>query len=231
MALEKKNHKALLDGRNVFFSFCGEENAPAVYTTVFGGEAEEILSECEKISVRPFNLAAVIARGDSDWDADLSPWPCEKIFSKNDGFLGKAAGYAEWICEKLVPAAEKIFGKPAFRVAAGYSMAGLFSLYAPTVADIFSRIVSASGSVWYPGFVSYIKENSFKSEITRIYLSLGDREKFTKNKYLKDVESCTEQLYEIFKSRGIETFFEMNPGNHFQDSGKRLSKGIKHALS
>lgn len=217
-----------IDGRRIAFFYCGAKNVPAVYAPVFEGDGSGIFSECQKLGCAPFNLAVTSC---PDWDADLSPWPCGKILSSNDNFIGNAASFAEWICGEVIPYAEELFGIPSFRVAAGYSMAGLFSLYAPTVCDKFERIVSASGSLWFPGFVKYIEETGFKSKITKVYLSLGDREKITKNKYMKTVESDTQSIYENFRSRKIETVFEMNPGNHFKDSALRLAKGIKWILN
>lgn len=219
--------KIEIDGKTAVLFFCGQENAPAVYATVFSGEEDEIFAQCNEISCPRFNFVAIY---EQNWDAQMSPWPCGKILSKNDDFQGKAGEYAKWIFEKAIPDVEKKLGKPSFRVLAGYSMAGLFSIYAPTVQSCFDRIVSASGSVWFPDFVKYMEENEFKSKITKIYLSLGDREKITRNKYMKNVENCTNQLSEIFKLRGIETFFELNPGNHFQDSALRLAKGIKFII-
>lgn len=218
----------ILDGRKIYFFPCGVKNAPAVYAPVFEGDGSAIFAECQKIGAAPFNFAAVST---IDWDAELSPWPAGKIFSNSDNFLGKAFDFTSWISEKLVLQADEAFGSPSFRVLAGYSMAGLFSLYAPTVSAKFERIVSASGSLWFPDFVKYIEENSFKSEIKKIYLSLGDREKITKNKFMKNVEESTQRLFEIFKSRKIDSVFELNPGNHFRDADLRLAKGIKWILS
>ena len=33
-------------------------------------------------------------------------------------------------------------------------------------------------------------------------------------------------IYDYYKSLGVETVFEMNPGNHFQDAAQRIAKGI-----
>lgn len=219
--------KKIIDGRTVSFFSCGAENVHAVFAPVFEGDGSEVLSECEKIGAPPFNFVTISC---ASWDADLSPWKIGKVFSKNDDFEGKASDFAEWICDKILPLSESVFGAPSFRVVGGYSMAGLFSVFAPTVCDKFDRIVSASGSLWFPDFVKYIEETQFKSKITKIYLSLGDREKITKNKLMKNVQACTENLFEIFKTRGIDSVFELNPGNHFQDSALRLAKGIKWAI-
>ena len=59
-----------------------------------------------------------------------------------------------------------------------------------------------------------------------IYFSLGDREARTRNALLSTVEDKTGKVYDKYKNKGIETTFEMNPGNHFKDADLRLAKGI-----
>ena len=39
----------------------------------------------------------------------------------------------------------------------GYSLAGLFSLWAAYQTDVFSGFAAASPSVWFPGFIEYMK--------------------------------------------------------------------------
>lgn len=39
-----------------------------------------------------------------------------------------------------------------------------------------------------------------------------------------------EEYYDQYKNKGIETTFEMNPGNHFKDADLRLAKGIAWIL-
>lgn len=85
--------------------------------------------------------------------------------------------------EKIIPLIEDTI-IPEYRVIAGYSMGGLFALYAPYVTDLFSSAVSASGSVWYPEFVSYVKSHDFLKKPNTIYLSLGNQESRTRNPFL-----------------------------------------------
>ena len=59
----------------------------------------------------------------------------------------------------------------------GYSLAGLFSLWACCQSGKFAGIAAASPSVWFPGFLTYLEENEVKSPC--IYLSLGDKEEKT----------------------------------------------------
>ena len=48
-------------------------------------------------------------------------------------------------------------------VIAGYSLAGLFALWAAWNSGYFRRVASVSGSLWYPGFTDYIRNNEPKS--------------------------------------------------------------------
>lgn len=61
----------------------------------------------------------------------------------------------------------------------GYSLAGLFALWSAYQTDLFSGIVAASPSVWYPDWMEYAQANQVKT--SALYLSLGDREERTRN--------------------------------------------------
>ncbi len=76
-----------------------------------------------------------------------------------------------------MPEAEKeLPGPPAWRGIAGYSLAGLFALYAICQTDVFSRVGCMSGSLWFPGFKEYVFSHEPKRWADCIYFSLGDRE-------------------------------------------------------
>lgn len=64
----------------------------------------------------------------------------------------------------------------------------------------------------------------------KIYLSLGDKEKHAKNIFLSNVEEKTLEIYNCFKSKVNEVYFEFNEGNHFQNSNERIAKGISFIL-
>lgn len=54
----------------------------------------------------------------------------------------------------------------------GYSLAGLFAVYAIYRTDVFSG-GCMSGSVWFPGFKEYIFSRELKRRPDCIYFSLG----------------------------------------------------------
>lgn len=97
--------------------------------------------------------------------------------------------------------------KPSYLALAGYSLARLFAIYAACKTDFFSRIVSASGSLWFPGFEEYAKFHDFIKKPVCIYLSLGDIEAKAKNKVLATVQDKIESLFQLYKSLKIPVTF------------------------
>ena len=75
--------------------------------------------------------AAVAVITGVDWDADLSPWAAPRAFARGEDFAGNARNYRKELTGKIVPAVEAKLPAPVrTRAIAGYSLAGLFALYA-----------------------------------------------------------------------------------------------------
>lgn len=216
-----------IDDRKISIYPCDVENAPVVYSAMYAENGKALLDCCETLGCPAFHLVTI---SELDWNADLSPWAAPSVVTDNDGFTGNAGGFTDFIRESVIPYAESITGAPSYRIIAGYSMAGLYSLYAPYITDIFSRSVCASGSVWYEGFVDFAENNGFVRRPDCIYLSLGDMESRTKNPVLSQTQSCMDRLYHSYSQLGIPTIFEMNKGNHYKNAVLRLAKGIVWSL-
>ena len=72
-------------------------------------------------------------------------------------FSGGAGRLLPLLTENILPKAEALLpASPAWRGLAGYSLAGLFAIWALYQTDIFSRAASMSGSLWYPGLLDYL---------------------------------------------------------------------------
>ena len=83
-----------------------------------------------------------------DWNKDLSPWESPSLYKKEESFSGGADAYLLLLTEKIIPAICDLLGtKPSYVALAGYSLAGLFSMYSAYNAEIFARIASVSGSL------------------------------------------------------------------------------------
>lgn len=105
------------------------------------------------------------------------------------------------------------------------SFAGLFALWAMYQTDIFAGCATCSGSMWYPGFVEYVNSQPTLTG-KHIYISLGGKESRTTDRLMATVADRTKEIYELLK-KDNDVIYEINPGGHFADSGKRLAKAVK----
>lgn len=184
-----------------------------------------LLNDSSDVSVLPH--AAVVSVEVPDWNRDLSPWKAARVFRKGDDFAGSAAEFLRELTV-LVTEVEKTLGfVPEFRGIAGYSLAGLFAVWALYHTDVFGRAASMSGSLWFDGFAEFMEKRRPMKVPEKVYLSVGEREKFTKNARMAEVEACTERAAEIFRGYDAEVRFERNPGGHFDDVPERIARGLQ----
>ena len=106
----------------------------------------------------------------------------------------------------------------------GYSLAGLFALWAGYQTDCFRGIAAASPSVWFPGFTDYMKDNKLHADA--VYLSLGDREEKTRNPVMARVGDAIREAYDHLQKAGTDCVLEWNKGNHFKDADLRTAKAF-----
>lgn len=216
----------------IFYTNTQAKVLPLVILNTFNEEGEKVYQTCLNIGAREFILVAI---SNLDWNNDLTPWFATKINKNTNNFLGKADNYLNLLINEIIPKVtnylkENLQITIKYIALAGYSLAGLFAIYAIYKTDSFSRIVSASGSFWYPEFIDFASKNKISLNINKIYLSLGDKESKTRNTLLATVENNTLSLEQIFKIKGIDTIYESNAGNHFKDATLRTAKGIKWIL-
>lgn len=160
-----------------------------------------------------------------NWSYDMTPWETSEA---TDG--GGAKKKLDDILNKVIPEYEAEHRNEGRRyILAGYSLAGLFSLWASYQTDKFDAIVAGSPSVWYPGWVEYAEENICKAQ--NVYLSIGSKEHKTRNVLMSKVSENLKKQYEILSNRGVDTVLEINPGNHFKDVSLRMAKGIVNSIA
>lgn len=158
----------------------------------------------------------------TNWNHDFSPWTAPAVFGQED-FTGGGPAYLEMLLTKVVPAVRERW-PDAPLVLAGYSLAGLFAVWAAAQTDAFDGVASMSGSLWFDGFGEYMQAAACHAR--RVYLSVGDKEKRTRNVRMQQVEAASRTLYEQLMAQGIAATFELNQGNHFQQVPERIAKGI-----
>lgn len=166
-----------------------------------------------------------------NWEAELSPWTAGNLFKYSEMFTGGADDYLQFLTQQVIPQAETGLNGILWRGLAGYSLAGLFTIYALYKTDLFSRAASMSGSLWYPGFKDFAMQSVLCKTPQHLYFSLGDKEARARNQYLKTVQQCTEELTAHYRSLGINTCYELNPGGHYRNIISRSAAGIKWLLT
>lgn len=205
--------------------FSEEGSQSVVYAMLDGEDAAEIWQLLEK--PRP----ALAAVSGVDWNRELSPWCAPKAFRGGDEFSGGGPAFLSALAGQIVPLVEKQLGYiPQSRTIAGYSLAGLFALWSVFNTDVFDQAASVSGSLWFDGFLDYMAANVLCGELRHVYLSLGNREKNTRNPRMAMVEDCTRKASGLLQDRGIPVTFEMNQGGHFDNPPARIARGIAELL-
>ena len=159
----------------------------------------------------------------NSWNRDLSPWPAPPVFGKED-FGDGAARTLTYLLEEVVP--DRKAGDQAEKTVflGGYSLAGLFALWAGYQTDHFSGIAAASPSIWFPHFTGYMRENTMRAEA--VYLSLGDREEKTRNPVMAQVGNAIKEGCSVLTDAGIDCVLEWNKGNHFKEPDLRTAKAF-----
>lgn len=204
-------------------------NAPVIYLNTFSGEGQKIFQAAQDSHYPSFTLIAI---SDLDWDHDMAPWDCPPIFKNTQPCTGGADDYLKLLTETIVPTVENnLAGPPCWRGIAGYSLAGLFAVYAIYQTNLFSRVGSMSGSLWFPGIKEYIFSHEPKCQPDYMYFSLGDKESKTRNPILQSVQSNTEEIQTFYQKKGINTVFQQNSGNHYNHATERTTAGIGWLLS
>ena len=152
----------------------------------------------------------------TDWNRELSPWKAPAVFGKED--------FGDGATETLDEILRFCEDRNKTYIIGGYSLAGLFSLWAACRTDIFKGVAAASPSVWFPGFYEYLSEQRLQSD--HVYLSLGDKEAKTRNPVMAKVEERILGANRLFSEQGADSFFEWNEGNHFKDPDLRTAKAF-----
>ena len=187
------------------------------------------------------------------WEENFSPWCAPRVFAKGPNFGDGAQKTLDTLINQAIPWAESELSEPpAYRALVGYSLAGLFSLWAgvsPQLSDAaatqvargvargsqldapattFQRIGAVSGSFWFPSLLDYVDQQLSGGAVglTHAYLSLGDREARTPNPQIMHVRENAELLASELENAGITSTFELNRGNHFQNVEGRMQKAL-----
>ena len=242
-AAHPANHtvrKTIISGLSIYTQMSSVAGAPVVY--LLGDMADN-----SPVQV-PVGVSLVHIGVDL-WEENFSPWCAPRVFAKGPNFGDGAQKTLDTLINHVIPWTEsELTDPPTYRVLVGYSLAGLFSLWAGVSQQVargcqpgapaaphvnastptFQRIGAVSGSFWFPGLLDYVDQQLSGGAVglTHAYLSLGDREARTPNPQIMHVRENAELLASKLKSAGITSTFELNRGNHFQNVEGRMQKAL-----
>ena len=208
----------------------GEAHAEYLLLQMTGEhELQSMDSEVEAIaqgSAHSFLFAAVPVKS---WNDELSPWKSPAVWGK-ESFGGNAAGTLRFLTEQAIPTLKQQFALPenVRIILGGYSLAGLFALWASTQTALFYGVAAASPSVWFPGWMEFEQQHPIQAQC--IYLSLGDKEEHTKNAVMAVVGDNIRTLHSQLIARGADCTLEWNNGGHFKDADLRTARAFRWAM-
>jgi predicted alpha/beta superfamily hydrolase len=174
--------------------------------------------------------AALVCLSGERWEQDLSPWPAPRAFRGGADFAGGAEAYLAFLCAQVLPAVRAALAGAGGTLSvpqglAGYSLAGLFSIYASYYCSEFSVLASMSGSFWYDGFAAWAAEQPPRRVPDGVYFSLGIREPRARDPRLAAVGPATLAVRARFAALGAQTVFAENEGGHFDGIPARCAAG------
>ena len=114
--------KTIISGLSIYTQMSSVAGAPVVY--LLGDMADN-----SPVQV-PVGVSLVHIGVDL-WEENFSPWCAPRVFAKGPNFGNGAQKTLDTLINQVIPWAEsELTESPAYRVLVGYSLAGLFSLWA-----------------------------------------------------------------------------------------------------
>lgn len=216
----------------LLFAGSGGAGAPCIYVVSGDGEWED-LSELAR-----GRSCTIVQTRDADFFRDFSPWPEKALTPDSPAFGGGAPEYLRALTA-AIPAFERERGiAPSARAICGYSLAGLFALYALLETDTFCAAACVSGSLWFEGWPAYLADavarpawrSRCAQPATRPYafFALGNKERNAPNPRMRTVRTRTDETVDALLRSGADAEFKRMPGTHFTYVDERIDAGIAH---
>lgn len=191
-----------------------------------GGEMRERLAEIAQ-DMPPMLLFSAPA----SWESDYTPWPSPALPGRA-AFTGQAQQHLDFLLQalRMLEAEFPVSTLTHQRAMAGYSLGGLFTLWAMQQASQAAGIGhfgSISGSLWYEGFIGYLRTH-LPARGTRATISLGKSEARAGPGRMGCVGERTRETVQILKRAlgADQVDFIFNRGGHFTGITSRWRKAL-----
>ena len=217
-----------IEGVKLYVYLSNVKDATTIYF-LDGEQFEEPFNQWITEHRPALNFVLIASNNRTD---DYTPWPLQASESMPMDFGGKAAEHLSFFATHVIPFCESKYAFASSeekRVIGGYSLGGLFSLYAAVNTDLFGTVLSCSSSLWYSDFLDYLKEHPFKAPHPKLYMSVGDEEGVTAtnltNHQIQNTMTLKDWLEPKFQPNDFK--FMLEEGNHGNNIPRRVERAIR----
>lgn len=164
-----------------------------------------------------------------EWARALMPWHDDAVARDEEVGL-HAADTLRFILQTLLPWLRCMFGNLRC-VIGGYSLGGLFALWAASETDAFCGVAAASPSLWVDGWADFAASHHIKAQCA--YISLGDREEHCRNRRMKRIGDCVRAEHKLLLAQlgSAGTTLEWNSGGHFGEEAERTARAFAWCMN
>lgn len=214
--------KINIEGRECFVHCSGHPEVILLQLTA-RHEHKHLQAELQEIEHKAKRGFLFVGINLDAWTTCLMPWADEAVIRDNE--KPEADSTLQYIISCLLPWLNGSYGQLPC-ILGGYSLGGLFALWAATKEERFYGVAAASPSVWIKGWLTYSASNHLLCR--QAYLSLGDREEHVRNQRMAAVGTCIrEYLLTAKKQIGeVQVTMEWNKGGHFDDEPQRMARAF-----
>lgn len=183
-----------------------------------------ILYEIQKIEQLCHKDFAICLFNTVEWAKALMPWHDEAV-SRDDDVGCYAMKTLQYIEQQLVPWLHDKYGTLPC-IIGGYSLGGLFALWASMQTNAFEAVAAASPSLWIKGWSEYATKH--KTYAHNVYMSLGKREEHCRNQRMARIGDCVREQYSTLCQQigDNRTTLVWNDGGHFGNEAERTAKAF-----
>lgn len=171
----------------------------------------------------------VVAMFDTvEWARALMPWHDDAVSRDRDVGVHSRDTLC-FILHELLPWLRGSYGQLPC-IIGGYSLGGMFALWAAAESAEFSGVAAASPSLWIDGWTLYAQSHPLAARCA--YLSLGDREEHCRNQRMRLIGDCVRQQHELLRMQlgDDRTAIEWNRGGHFGEEAERTARAFLWCL-
>lgn len=215
--------------RGLILEIARAESNRVCYLLLPKGVKPDVLCFLEKAAEQ--YRCSMVAISGVDWNDALTPWPACGVFRKKKPFGGKAADFLTALQGEYFHDIEEALGvTDAERYLVGVSLSGLFAIWTLTQTSVLKGIAAISPSLWYDNFAEWFGSADLKGGAQKVHISLGDKEKNSKEQRMTKVETCTEEIVRALAEKGVAVDFQIFDGTHFSPILPRLELALASIL-